>query len=100
MIKHKFNAKPTIVNDHRFGSKKEAKRYSELLLLRSSGEVLFFLMQTRFDLPGGVVYRCDFMVFWSNGEVTIEDVKGMRTEMYIAKKKILEATYPIQITEI
>ena len=100
MIRHKFHAKPTTVGDHKFGSKKEAKRYQELLLLKSSGEVLFFLMQTRFDLPGGVIYRCDFMVFWRDGEVTIEDVKGMCHETYIVKKKILEATYPIMITEI
>ena len=100
MIKHKFHAKPTTVGDHKFGSKKEAKRYQELLLLKSSGEVLFFLLQTRFDLPGGVIYRCDFLVFWANGEVTIEDIKGIKTALYIVKKKILEATYPIKITEI
>lgn len=100
MLRHKFNAKPTIVDDHKFGSKKEAKRYRELKTLKESGEVLFFLLQTRFDLPGSVIYRCDFLVFWTNGEVTIEDVKGMKTDVYEIKRKILEATYPITITEI
>lgn len=100
MIRHKFNAMPTTVDGHKFGSKKEAKRYQELVLLKQSGDVLFFLMQTRFDLPGGVIYRCDFMVFWANGDITIEDVKGMKTSEYIIKKKILETMYPITITEI
>jgi hypothetical protein len=38
-------------------------------------------------------------VFWVNGVVTIEDVKGMKTPMYILKKKQVEAIYPITITE-
>lgn len=97
---HKFKAKPTTVDDHKFASKKEAKRYTELKQLKEAGEVLFFLLQTRIDLPGGVIYRCDFVVFWANGEVTFEDVKGLRTDLYIVKKKIVEDLYPIEIKEI
>ncbi len=100
MIRHKFNAKPTELDGIRFSSKKEAKRYSELKLLQKSSEVLFFIRQVPFHLPANVRYVCDFMVFWTNGEVTIEDVKGMKTDMYIVKKKILEDMYPIKITEI
>lgn len=100
MIKHKFHAKPTTVNDIYFGSKKEAKRYTHLKLLQTNGDVLFFIRQVPFHLPGNVRYVCDFMVFWENGDITIEDVKGMKTDLYATKKKILEATYPITITEI
>lgn len=100
MIRHKFRAKQTILDDIKFSSKKEAKRYQELKLLREKGEVLFFLRQTAFHLPGNVRYVCDFMVFWTNGDITIEDVKGIRTDLFIVKKKILEAVYPIEITEI
>lgn len=100
MIRHKFNAKPVTIDSIRFSSKKEAKRYQELNLLKSTGEVLFFLDQVPFRLPGGVKYRCDFLVFWADGTVTIEDVKGMKIEPYPTKKKILEALYPIEITEI
>lgn len=99
-IRHKFHAKPTELDGIKFSSKKEAKRYSELKMLKDSSEVLFYLRQVPFHLPGNVRYVCDFMVFWSNGEITIEDVKGMKTDMYIVKKKILEDTYPIHITEI
>jgi hypothetical protein len=100
MIRHKFHAKPTELDGIHFRSKKEAKRYTELKMLHASSEVLFFLRQVPFHLPGNVRYVCDFMVFWVNGEITIEDVKGMKLPLYEAKKKILEATYPIQITEI
>lgn len=100
MIRHKFNAKKTELDGITFPSKKEAKRYKELKMLKDSSEVLFYLRQVPFHLPGNVRYVCDFMVFWSNGEITIEDVKGMKTDMYIVKKKILEDTYPIHITEI
>ena len=40
------------------------------------------------------------MVFWKDGTVTIEDVKGFKTPMYILKKKQVEEVYPIEIIEI
>jgi len=100
MLKHKFRAIPTKVDDIKFASKKEAKRYQDLKLLQQAGKVLFFLRQTPFHLPGNVKYVCDFVVFWENGEVTIEDVKGMKTPIYVLKKKQVETLYPVKITEI
>lgn len=100
MIRHKFYAKTTELDGITFSSRKEAKRYMELKMLKTASEVLFYLRQVPFHLPGNVRYVCDFMVFWTNGEITIEDVKGMKLPLYEAKKKILEAIYPIKITEI
>lgn len=100
VIRHKFRAKPQELDGIKFASKKEAKRYQELKILQSSGEVLFFLRQTPFHLTGGVKYLSDFLVFWNNGTVTIEDVKGLKTPMYNTKRKQVEATYPITITEV
>jgi hypothetical protein len=99
VIKHKFHAIPTEYDGIKFASKKEAKRYKELLLLKKAGDILFFLRQVPFHLPGNVKYLCDFVIFWANGEVTFEDVKGIKTPMYILKKKQVEALYPINITE-
>lgn len=99
-IRHKFNAIRIEHDGIKFSSKKEGQRYKQLKELRDSGEVIFFLRQVPFHLSGGVKYICDFVVFWSNGNVTIEDVKGLRTPVYIAKKKMVEATYPIKITEV
>lgn len=100
MIRHKFNAVKTVRDGIKFHSKKEAKRYDELVLLKASGEVLFFLRQVPFHLPGNVKYLCDFVVFWADDTVSFEDVKGMKTATYIMKKKMVEALHPIKITEI
>lgn len=99
-LKHKFSAKPSTSDGIRFASKKEQKRYQELKVLQQHGELLFFLRQVPFHLPGGVKYLCDFMNFWHDGSVTIEDVKGFKTDMYTAKKKIVESVYPIEIQEV
>lgn len=100
MLKHKFRAIPTELDGIKFASKKEAKRYRELKLLEKAGELLFFLRQVPFHLPGNVKYVCDFLCFWKDDSVTIEDVKGIKTPMYILKKKQVEAIYPVIITEI
>ena len=97
MIKHKFNAIITERDGYKFSSKKEAKRYDELKLLQRAGDVLFFLRQTPFHLPGNVKYVSDFMIFWKDGNVTVEDVKGMDTTLSKSKRKIVESIYPIKI---
>lgn len=100
ILRHKFRAKPCEDDGIKFASLKERKRYRELKLLQEKGEIVMFLRQTPFHLQAGVKYVCDYFVFWTNGEVTIEDVKGVKTDMYKLKKKQVEATYPITITEI
>ena len=57
-------------------------------------------MQVPFHLPGGVKYILDFLIFWANGEVTFVDVKGMKTAIYILKKKQVEDLYKIKIEEV
>ena len=95
----KYNAKKTQVDGITFDSKKEAARYVELKSLREAGAIRMFLRQVPFDLPGNVKYRMDFVIFWGDGNVTFEDVKGRVTPMYTLKKKQVESLYPITITE-
>lgn len=99
-IRHKFFAKPTGCDGIKFPSKKEANYYRQLQMAQKAGIVLFFLRQVPFSLPGGVTYRCDFQVFYVSGEVYFIDVKGMKTKEYIAKKKMVEALYPVTIREV
>ena len=100
-MRHKYRAIRVEHDGIKFDSKKEGNRYEQLKLLKLDGQVVQFLRQVPFYLPGGVVYRVDFMVFWESGLVTFEDVKGMRTESYKAKKRMVENLYaPIVITEI
>ena len=101
ILKHKFNAKPQTIDNQRFASKKEAKRYLELKELRKSGEVVFFLTQVRFPIvETNAKYVCDFVVFWKDQTITVEDVKGLKTDVYKLKKKLIESEYPFMITEI
>lgn len=99
MIQHKFHAQPTELDGIKFASKKEARYFGGLQLARKSGDLLFFLRQVPFHLPGGVRYVCDFAEFWKSGEVRFVDVKGFRTAQFKSKKKMVEALYPITILE-
>lgn len=100
MVWHKFNAKKTEVDGIIFSSKKEAAYYGQLRLAQKAGDLLFFLRQIPFHLPGGVRYVCDFAEFWKSGEVRFVDVKGFRHPMYILKRKQVEALFPIEILEV
>ena len=104
MIRHsfrkrvnKYNATATTVDGIRFDSKREAKLYCDLKLQRDAGEVLFFLRQVPFHLPGGTVYRADFMVFYSDGTSKVLDAKGRETKEFKVKKREVEAIYPVEI---
>lgn len=98
--KSKYNNVITEVDGIKFRSKAEARRYGELKLLMRAGEVRFFTRQNVFGLPGGVKYLIDFIVWWEDGSHTFEDVKGFKTATYRDKKKMVEALYPVKITEI
>lgn len=101
---HKYRAKPTVIDGHRFPSRREARRYGELKLLERAGLISQLELQPRFPITVGGIKVCtyvgDFMYANSKGERVIEDVKGMRTPMYKLKKKLLEATYGIRIQEV
>ena len=97
MIRHKFGAVRCESDGIKFSSKAERAYYNKLNILKSSGEVLFFLMQTPFRLPGNTKYVIDFTVFYADGTVSFIDVKGMSTPMFIMKKKQVEDLYPIKI---
>ena len=94
IVKHKFSAKPQVINDLWFGSKLEARYYE---LLKRDENTLFFLRQVPFHLPEKEVYRCDFMVFKKDGTVHFIDVKGYKTRDFMRKKALVERYYPVII---
>lgn len=97
VLRHKFNAVQTETDGIKFSSKKEARVYGQLKLQQAAGEVVFFLRQVPFYLPGGVKYVCDFQVFYAAGYVRFLDAKGMQTESFKAKKRLVEALFPVSI---
>ena len=93
-LKHKFNAVRTEVNNIWFSSKKEARYYQDLLLRIKANEVVGFFRQVPLDLPGGIIYRMDFLVFCSDGTCEGIEVKGYETQEWKLKQKLIKETYP------
>jgi len=83
-----------------FASKREADEYATLKILKKGGAVKWFCHQPRFVLPGGVEYVADFVVVWSDGRVTAEDVKGVGTALYRVKMRQVEAIHGIEVEEV
>ena len=107
---NKFNAVRTWNGGHWFASKAEARRYTELLLLETAGEIRDIELQPSYPLlthtPDGslvstATYIADFRYRDIPTEKTVvEDVKGVRTQVYKLKKRWVEAQYAIKIVEI
>jgi len=93
-----------------FDSLKERQRYMELKLLERAGEIKElkihpqYLLQAPFiyqdKAERAIYYAADFQYITTNGNhVIIEDVKGMRTDVYKLKRKLFlfECKQGIQI---
>lgn len=101
--KSKYKAVKTKVNGIKFDSKKEARRYKELKILEKADEIKSlelqprFLLQEKFKYNGKTVrkieYVADFRYIDEKGNTVVEDVKGMKTEVYKIKKKIFLKIY-------
>ena len=98
----KYGNRPAFVDGIRFGSKLEADRFRELLLLQRAGHVLWFIRQVPFDVAPGVVYRTDFLVVWNRAgsagdNVTVEDTKGVLTAVSRVKIAAVEHRYGFKV---
>lgn len=95
----KYGNAITEVDGIRFDSRKEAKYYADLLWLQRTGTVKSIELQPEFVLQPGyerkgkkvrpIIYRADFKVTEASGHVYYVDTKGMRTQVYLLKKKML-----------
>lgn len=93
-----------------FDSKKEARRWSELLLLEKAGAIQNLQRQVRYELipsqriAGKVVERaCNYIadfVYEEDGQTVVEDTKGFKTPEYIIKRKLLLWRHGIRIREV
>lgn len=100
---NKYHNRKTIVDNIIFDSRLEANRYCELKLLERSGEIFDLKLQPRFLLQENFKYKdktyrkieyvADFE-YIENGQVVVEDVKGMQTEVFKIKMKLLLNKYP------
>lgn len=97
----KYGNKKTWYNNVLYDSKAEAKYASDLDLRLRGKDILAWDRQIKFPIVinGKKVctYVCDFVV--TNKDKTVEyiDVKGVETDVFILKKKLVEAIYPVEI---
>lgn len=104
-VNSKYRNVKTMVDGIEFDSKKEARRYCELLLMQKGKQIMDLELQPKFDLMVNGTkcgyYKADFRYFClERQQWIIEDVKSeaTKTPVYRLKKKIL-ATLNIHITE-
>ncbi len=111
---HKYKAKPTVVDNIRFDSMREAARYQVLKLRERAGEISDLELQPTFSLTvRGVkigTYRADFR-YKERADLVraqdqpamfevVEDSKGFRTPLYKWKKRHMLAEHGIEIREV
>lgn len=104
----KYRAKKTCVDGITFDSCKEADRYLVLKGMEEDGSIEDLRRQVRyelipaFDVDGKhcrpVYYVADF-VYREDGREVVEDVKGVRTDVYRLKSKLFARRYGMSIKE-
>jgi len=105
----KYNAKGRRIDGIWFASEAEAIRYMQLKEMQDKGLIDKLTTQVNFRciVSGKLIctYRADFqyMLLDERGnsvDRVVEDVKGMITDVYRIKKKLVEAVFSFEIKEI
>ena len=123
----KYRAKKTEVDGIMFDSKKEAQRYQKLKLMEKAGVISNLNRQVKYELvpaqyingklvERAVTYTSDFeydelikarqrtvMVYDGAsviGKHIVEDVKGVQTDVYKIKRKLMLHKFGIRIREV
>lgn len=123
-MRNKYYNKKTCVNGIEFDSRKEARRYQELLLLQKAGviqdlkmQVKYILIPSQYEtverygksgqklkdgqklLEKECSYIADF-VYTEDGKEIVEDTKGIKTKDYIIKRKLMLWIHGIRVKEV
>lgn len=123
----KYLNKKIVVNGIEFASKKESRRYQDLLLLLNAGEISDLRLQVPYELipaqkepptigsKGGVhpgktleracTYVADFVYKDKDGKEIVEDVKGYKGDagayrIFVIKRKLMLFFYGISVREV
>lgn len=100
---NKYRNKKVIVEDYVFDSIQESIRYKELKLLLRAGQISnlelqpHFLLQDSFKKNGKTYRKIEYIAdfkYIENGKTIVEDVKGMKTDVFKLKHKLFEKKYP------
>ncbi|HOW46120.1 MAG TPA: DUF1064 domain-containing protein [Rubrivivax sp.] len=110
---NKYGAKKVVVDGVAFDSKREAKRWGQLLKLHAEGAISLPERQVRYELipkqaRAGVTerachYVADFRYVRVDGVMMVEDVKSPPTRKkpdYVIKRKLMLQKFGIAVREV
>ena len=87
-----------------FDSAKEAQAYWGLSQLEKSGKIAELRRQVTFAITVNGIHVCnyiaDFTYYDEKRDYVVADAKGMRTQVYTLKKRLLLAARGIEIKEL
>ncbi len=95
-------AKRKIIDGIGFDSTREARRYQDLALMQSAGQIFELRRQVPYPIFIKGIKICDWradFVYRESGVIVVEDSKGWKTDVYRLKKKMIEAEYGFKIRE-
>lgn len=101
----KYRNKKTELDGIVFDSKKEAARWSELLLLQRAGEISQLERQPKYEFKHAGIrigsYRPDFLYLDKKHGWIVEDVKSpaSKTTAYRLRKKMMFAFHGLRVVE-
>ena len=98
------NRKLTAPDGQKFDSVKEYHRWGCLRLLERAGAISNLKRQVKYELiPKQIGERaCNYIAdftYMENGRLVVEDVKGVKTDAYKIKKKLMLWVHGIKIKE-
>lgn len=96
----KYRNQPMIYNGIRYHSKKEAEYAQSLDLLQRTGDLKWWTRQVPFYLPSGIKLVVDFGLCRKDGTFHLVEVKGMETQLWRVKMKLLKHFYPLAEVEV
>lgn len=104
--RNKFNAVRTVVGDLKFDSKREAAAWLDLKKRERAGEISDLRRQVRFELLAycstGPVKACAYVADFqyldnATNKIVVADAKGVVTQLFKLKAKMLKANYGIEV---
>ena len=107
---NKYKNKKVQYDEMTFDSKKEYSYYLKYKLMEQAGEIHDLKMQVPFTLIETfklqnktyrkTIYKADFTFIDKEGKYHVIDVKGIKTDVYKLKKKLMAWKYGIEIEEV
>lgn len=100
---NKYRNRKTTLFGITFDSQREAQRYLVLRADLEAGSIKDLQLQVPYEIKINGVKVCKYVadfVYQKDGKTITEDSKGMKTQVYILKRKLMKAVHGIDIVEV